>query len=195
MQAAAQQLAGSHTERQLALASLPCANAACTSLGSGSSEAGLQSRRCAGCHTARYCSVPCATAAWAAGHRAACKGLSAAAAEAPAAPGSLGAVAAPGGRVPLQAVCPVCGWAVGAAAGEDTSAISVEQHTAACAARQRETLAAEQARYGGDPAARAAAVPEVQWWVAYHAHQRQRREQLADSVEASLRQRRASREA
>lgn len=194
MQAAAQQLAGSHTERQLALASLPCANAACTSLGSGSSEAGLKSRRCAGCHTARYCSVPCATAAWAAGHRAACKGLSAAAAEAPAAPGSLGAAAAPDGRVPLQAVCPVCGWAVGAAAA-GTSGVSAEQHTAACAARQRETLAAEQARYGGDPAARAAAVPEVQWWVAYHAHQRQRREQLADSVEASLRQRRASREA
>lgn len=130
-QAAAWELAGPEEQRQLALASLPCANAVCTAL-AGSHGAALPARRCAGCRTARFCSALCQVEAWAAGHKAACAGLAATAAAVPAA--APAGAAAPSSKGPH--LCPICGTELAAAAGAGGG--DVTRHVSAC--RERRAL-------------------------------------------------------
>lgn len=148
-------------QRQLALASLPCANAACMAAGAGGSEAALPGRRCSGCNTARYSSALCQQAAWkSGGHRRTCRSLAAAAADAPpAAPPANCGEARPKRERAL--LCPVCGMGLAlAAAAEGTTS---DAHMAACLQRRRERLAALQAQHGSDVVAAAAVLPEMVW--------------------------------
>ena len=160
MQGKARALAGSEVQQQLALATLPCANASCTAAGAGGSEAALPGRRCSGCSTARYSSNLCQQAAWNSGHRQACRGLAAAAAATPP------AVPPPYGReAPRRRertlLCPACGMGLAlVAAAEGTTS---EAHVAACLHLRGEQLAAQQAQHGGDVTAAAAALPDVAW--------------------------------
>lgn len=158
LQAAAAEGAGSALQRQLA--ALPCANVACCAL-AGASEAALPSRRCSCCRVARFCSTLCSKQAWKAGHRAACADLAAAAAAQPEhGPPSSTAVAGqlPPGKLSLQ--CPVCCMQLAVLAGDGDGGAA---HMQACAQARQERCATLRAAHGGDPAAAAAALPEVVW--------------------------------
>ncbi|KAL4452575.1 hypothetical protein ABPG75_008237 [Micractinium tetrahymenae] len=179
--AIAAERAATAVQQQLALAALPCANAACCSL-AGSSEAALPSRRCSGCRVSRFCSTLCSKQAWEAGHRAACKALAAAAAAEPApvppASSETAGVLLPGKRG-LQ--CPVCYTYLAAL---DCDADGGAAHMQACAQARRERCAALQAAHGGDPAAAAAALSEVVWIRTHLQHEEQRRASLLAAVRA-----------
>ena len=68
--------AGGAAEAGRVRAKLRCASLACANL-AGASEAALPRKRCSACRVAWYCSADCARAAWAAGHKAACRQLAA----------------------------------------------------------------------------------------------------------------------
>lgn len=153
-------MAGSEVEVQLALATLPCANAACSAAGAGGSEAVLPSKRCSGCSTARFSSVLCQREAWIAGHKHACRTLAAAAASGPPAAPPPCVVGAPRKRE-RALLCPVCGMGLALAAAAEEA--SVEEHVAACLRRRRQHFEAQQAQHGGDVVAAAAALPEAEW--------------------------------
>lgn len=74
-----QQAAALSLRTARALASRACGNPRCTDLGGGS-EAELRARKgkvCSGCRALRFCCAACQRAAWAGGHRAACRLLAA----------------------------------------------------------------------------------------------------------------------
>lgn len=155
--AAARQLAGSPVQQHLALATLPCSNAACLAPAPCTGEAALRTLRCSRCQLARFCSEQCSTQAWP-GHKACCThsgdpaGVAAAAAAAP---------ANPPWEVPKRLrtkACPVCGLHLAA----DASLPGGQVHAAAaCAAARSERLAAARVAHGDDPAVAAAAQPEA----------------------------------
>lgn len=156
--AAARELAGSPMQQQLALAALPCANAACLAPAPGAGEAALRTMRCSRCQLARFCSEQCSTEAWP-GHKTCGRqpddpaGVAAAAASTPAIP--------PAGwmapkRLRIKA-CPVCGLHLAA----DGSLPGGQAHAASCAAARFERLVAARSAHGDDPAAAAAALLEA----------------------------------
>lgn len=156
-------MAGSEVEAQLALATLPCANPACSAAGAGGSEAVLPStawQALRGCSTARFSSVLCQREAWIAGHKHACRTLAAAAASGPPAAPPPCDVGAPRKRE-RALLCPVCGMGLALAAAAEEA--SVEEHVAACLRRRRQHFEAQQAQHGGDVVAAAAALPEAEW--------------------------------
>lgn len=183
--AAAYQLAGPAVQQQLALAALPCANAACTTPAPGGGKAALRTSRCSRCLMVRYCSVHCSAQAWTghpAAHKACCRepanpgGLAAAAAAAPTHPPA----AWPAVKRQRAVACPVCGVHL-AAFGADGS-----DHVAGCAAARSERMAAVRAAFRDDPAAAAAAQPEAQAEVQHFWESKTRSEELGRQVQQDM---------